>query len=98
MLYTLLSIYDVGGAVGVGTADLDTALYSVLRWFLGIISLIAVVGIIIGGTDYMISGGSDVVKERAKKIIYTSVVGLVVCILSWAAVFFIVGNAANASR
>lgn len=98
MLYSVLSISDIGGSLGIGTAELDSSLFNLMQWFLGIMSLIALLAIVVGGADYMISGSTEGEKERAKRIITWAVAGLVVCLLSWAAVFFIARNASNVTK
>lgn len=57
-----------------------------------VIGVIAVAILIYGGVQYMISEGNAAKVERAKSTIVWSIVGLVICISSWAIVNFIVLN------
>lgn len=57
-----------------------------------IIGAISVVMIIIGGFQYVISGGDSTKVEKAKNTILYAVVGLVVAILAFALVNFVLAN------
>lgn len=63
---------------------------SILSGIIAAAGLVAVVYIIVGGVQYMTSGGDAAKIEKAKKIILYAVIGLVVCALSFAIVNFVV--------
>ncbi|USN53418.1 MAG: hypothetical protein H6760_04665 [Candidatus Nomurabacteria bacterium] len=89
------TVENVGGSVGLGTADLKDTVINIIQWVLGIVALIAVVMIIIGGFQWMTAGGNDEKVEKAKKIISSAVVGLIIVLLAWAIVVFVANTTSN---
>jgi hypothetical protein len=92
---TPYSIEDIGGTVGLGTADLKTTVINVISWVLGILALVAVVMIIIGGFQWLTAAGSEEKIEKAKKVISAAVIGLIIVLLAWAIVIFVAGTTKN---
>ncbi|MBI5404760.1 MAG: hypothetical protein HY976_00885 [Candidatus Kerfeldbacteria bacterium] len=92
---TPFTVENFGGQVGLGTADLKGTIVNIISWVLGIVSLVAVVMIIIGGLQWMTSGGNEEKVEKAKKTISSAVVGIVIVILAWAIVIFTAGTTRN---
>ncbi len=87
-----VSSSDVGGQIPTEAdpdAPFSTQLARVLNVLLALASTVAVLFIIIGGYTYLTSGGSQDQIGRAKKMIIGALVGLVIIILSFAAVNFI---------
>ena len=93
-LATPLSIEDIGGTLGLGTADLKATVINILQWVLGILALVCVVMIIIGGVMLM-TPTSEEKAEKAKKIITGAVIGLIVVLLAWAIVIFVAQTTKN---
>ncbi|MFA6511766.1 MAG: pilin [Patescibacteria group bacterium] len=89
------SIEDIGTTIGLGTADLKDTVVNIIQWVLGILALVAVVMIIIGGFQWMTAAGSEERIEKAKKIISSAVIGLIIVLLAWAIVIFVAGTTAN---
>jgi len=92
---TPYSIEDIGGTVGLGTADLKSTVINVISWVLGILALVAVVMIIIGGFQWLTAAGSEEKIEKAKKVISAAVIGLIIVLLAWAIVIFVAGTTKN---
>jgi len=92
---TSYSIENIGGSIGLGTADLKATVINVIQWVLGILALVAVIMIIYGGFMWMTAGGNEEKVEKAKKIISAAVIGLIIVLLAWAIVIFVAGTAAN---
>ena len=86
---------DIGGSVGLGTADLKTTVINIISWVLGILALVAVVMIIIGGFQWLTAAGSEEKIEKAKKVISAAVIGLIIVLLAWAIVIFVAGTTKN---
>lgn len=86
---TPLSLEDVGGSVGLGTADLKAVVLNVIRWLLGILALVAVSFIVYGGFLWLTAAGNTERIEKAKRVILNAVIGLVIVLISWAIVFFV---------
>lgn len=95
---TSFSIEDVGGTLGLGTADLKDTVVNIIQWVLGILALIAVVMIILGGFQWLTAAGNDEKIEKAKKIISAAVIGLIIVLLAWAIVIFVAGTTANVTQ
>lgn len=92
---TTFTIFDYGGTIGFGTADLKTTIVNVVSVLLGLLSLAAVVMIIVGGIRWMTSGGNEEQLELAKKTISSAIIGIVIVLLSWAIVTYVVGTTTN---
>lgn len=89
---TSFSVENVGGSVGLGSADLKQTTINVLQWVLGILALVAVT-MIIGSV--IIAATSSERAEAAKKTITGAVIGLIIVLLAWAIVYFVARTTAN---
>ncbi|MBI4426803.1 MAG: Ig-like domain-containing protein [Candidatus Kerfeldbacteria bacterium] len=87
---TPFSVADIGGSVGLGTADLRNVVFNVIRWVLGILALVAVSYIIYGGFIWLTAAGNPERIQKAKRIIINAVIGLVIVLLAFAIVSFVV--------
>lgn len=90
-----VTINDLGSTFGLGTADLQSTVMNIVQWGLGLMALISTTMLIAGGIDWMISGDSEVVKIRAKRMILGAIIGDVIILLAWAIVTFLFGTVAN---
>ena len=86
---TAFSIESVGSQVGLGNADLKETVLNVIRWALGIVSLLAVAYVIYGGFLWLTAAGNEQRVEKAKQVILQAVIGIVIILLAWAIVFFV---------
>ncbi|MFH0853036.1 MAG: Ig-like domain-containing protein [bacterium] len=89
---TSFSIEDIGGQVGLGTADLKGVVINVIKWALGIMALVAVSFIIYGGIIWMTSHGNKDKIDKAKQIIISAVIGLIIVLISWAIVTYVINT------
>ncbi len=92
---TSFSIESVGSQIGLGNADLKETVLNIIRWLLGIMTLIAVVMIIYAGFVWLTAAGNEDNVDKAKKIISAAVIGLIVVLLAWAIVIFVSRTTAN---
>lgn len=92
---TSFSIESVGSQIGLGNADLKSTVLNIIRWVLGIMTLIAVTLIIYAGFVWLTAAGNEDNVEKAKKIISAAVIGLIVILLAWAIVIFVANTTAN---
>ncbi|MFA6392324.1 MAG: hypothetical protein WCW66_06320 [Patescibacteria group bacterium] len=90
-----LSVWQVGGTLGLGTANLQATVLNIIRWLLGLLGLIGVIMILYAGFTWMTAGGNEEKIEKAKKIISAAIIGLVIIILSWAIVTYSLGVLSN---
>ena len=66
------------------TGSLREAILVVINFFLFFLGLVATVFVIYGGFLYITAGGDDGKVESAKKILMYSVVGILICLMSFA--------------
>ena len=80
-------------AAGCGNSGdkLSGLVVGILNAIIGIASLVAVVFIIVGGVNYMTSAGDSAKVQKAKSTILYALIGLVVCVLSFAIVNWAIG-------
>ena len=78
----------------VGNKDPNLKLYvtNILNGVIAILSFACVVVIIIGGVQYMTSAGETQKTEKGKKTIIYGLVGMAICVLSFAIVNFAINN------
>lgn len=69
--------------VDLGTSSPEDMVISIINWVLGLLALIAVVLIIIGGFMWMTAGGNEEKVGKAKKILISAVIGLVIILAAW---------------
>ncbi|MEK7631602.1 MAG: hypothetical protein AAB445_01880 [Patescibacteria group bacterium] len=90
-----LTIENIGGSLGLGSADLKQTVVNIIQWFLGLLGLVAIVMILYGGFTWMTAGGNEDKVDTAKQIISAASVGLVIILISWAIVSFVIGSTRN---
>ena len=75
-------VTQANGVTGISTDDPRQVIVNVLATILNFAALFATVMIIIAGFYLVLSLGNDANKEKAKKIIYYTIIGLVVILFS----------------
>ncbi|MFA6588298.1 MAG: pilin [Patescibacteria group bacterium] len=81
------------GSLGFTSVDLKQAVLNVITFVLGLLGLIAVVFILYAGFIWMTAGGNEDKVDKAKQIISSASVGLVIVLLAWAIVNFVLKTA-----
>ena len=71
--------------------NLAGSIQNIISWVIGVLGLVCVVVMIIGGVNYMTSSGDAGKVKKAKDTILYGLIGLVVCVLSFAIVNFVIG-------
>lgn len=93
---TPFSIENIGGSIGLGTTDARATAINILNWVLGILVLACLVYFLFGfALNWTASGDSEVVRERARRVMTSSLIGMVVVLLAWAIVTFVAGTTRN---
>jgi hypothetical protein len=90
-----VTIENVGGSLGLGSADLKQTILNIITFVLGLLGLIAVIMILYGGFIWLTAGGNEDKVDSAKKIISSAAIGLVIILISWAIVNFVVRSTVN---
>lgn len=75
------------------SSDIAGNVITILNVFIGVLSAVAVVVIVIGGINYMTSAGDAAKVKKAKDTILYAVIGLIVCALAAVIVNFVVKTA-----
>lgn len=72
--------------------DLLSLIEKITNAILGLVGVVAVLFLIIGGFQYIVSAGNPEAIEKAKNTILYAIIGIVVCLLSYAVVSFIIAQ------
>jgi ABC-type dipeptide/oligopeptide/nickel transport system permease subunit len=86
---------DVGAQLGLSSPDLVNVVLNTMRVVLGVAPLVALVMLIIGGFQWMVSGGDEDALARAKQTVSNALIGIVVILLAWALVSFVTKTTLN---
>jgi cysteine-rich repeat protein len=84
------ALQDVGDQSGLGDEDLTIVIAKLIRTFLTVLGIIAVVIVMYGGFVWMTAGGEPDKIEKAKKILINGGIGLGIILLSWAITTFVI--------
>ena len=90
--------FDIGGDLGLGTAEPRQIIINIIRLVLSFAPLIAVTMLILGGMMWMTSAGNEERLDRAKRTISSAVIGLILIMLAWAIVYFFAATTANVTQ
>ncbi len=88
---TLTTFAATVNQVGTDT-DLTGSVITILENIIAVLGIVCVVVMIIGGVNYMTSNGDSSKVEKGKKTILYGLIGLAVCVLSFAIVNFVIAN------
>ncbi|MDO9399750.1 MAG: hypothetical protein Q7T79_03655 [bacterium] len=86
-----------GEATGLGQEDPRIIAANIIRIFFGFLGIIAVGLIIYAGWLYMTAGGEEDKVEKAKKILMGAVIGIIICLASFAIASFILNKLLDAT-
>lgn len=86
-----------GDALNLGNADPRTLIVRIIQIVLGFLGVLAVGFIVYGGFVWMTSNGDESRVERAKKIIVSAVIGLVIILSSFAIATYVISRLSNAT-
>ncbi len=95
---TAFTVEDLGTTLGLGSADLKDVVINVIKWVLGILALVGVVMLIYAGVLWMTSAGNAEKIDRAKRIIVSALIGLVIVLISWAIVTYVIRTFLNVTN
>ncbi|MBU4315146.1 IPT/TIG domain-containing protein [Patescibacteria group bacterium] len=83
------TLEDVGAQSGLGDEDLRIVIARLIRTFLTVLGIIAVVIVLYGGFVWMTAGGDPDKVKKAKDILINGGIGLGIFLLSWAITSFV---------
>jgi hypothetical protein len=81
---------DIAGELGQSDADIRVTVSRVIRSFMGLLGLVAVVIILLGGFKWMTAAGADEKVQEAKKLIISGVIGLVIILSAYGIAEFVI--------
>jgi len=81
--------------IGLGSRDIRETVGSVIRAFMGLLGIVAVLLILYGGFKWMTAGGNEEQVGEAKKIIISGVIGLIIIMSAYAIATFVVNAIIN---
>lgn len=78
------ALTGIGSQTGLDQASLPVIIGNIINVVLGLLGIILVVLLIYGGFLWMTAGGGETQITKAKKIIFNSIIGLVITIAAYA--------------
>lgn len=88
---------EVGKALGLGTQDIRVTIAVIIRNFIGLLGIVAVVLMLYGGFLWMTSGGEEDVINKAKRVIVNAAIGLGIILSALAITQFILSRLSEAT-
>lgn len=88
----------ISDATGMASNDPRIIVANVIRGILGFLGIIAVVIIVMGGYEYMTSGGSDEKAKHGRTRITNGVIGLLIILAAYGIASFIISATVGATR
>lgn len=85
-------VQNFGDEAGYGEASLSKIIGNIIKIVLSLLGLVAVVLIIVGGFQWMTSGGNEEKIGNAKKLMGAALIGLIIVILAYAIASFVISN------
>ena len=82
-------------AAGVSTKNLPTVIGGIVKVVISLLGLVAAIIIILGGFQWMTSGGNEEKISGAKKLMINGLIGMVLVVLAYAIASFIISNLAG---
>jgi cbb3-type cytochrome oxidase subunit 3 len=86
---------ELGNVIGTGTGDIRITIARIVRGFLGFLGTIALLLVLYAGFTWMTAAGDAEKIDRAKKILTSAVIGLVIIMSAFAITSFILRQLLN---
>ena len=88
---------EFASAAGLGSGNLVDTISQIIRVALGFLGVVAVVIILLGGFKWMASGGNDEKLKKAKQLIFSGIIGLVIVLSAYAIASFVITQISTAT-
>jgi TRAP-type C4-dicarboxylate transport system permease small subunit len=82
-------------AIGLATTDVRTTVSNVIRAFMGLLGIVAVIIILLGGFKWMTAAGNEEKVAEAKKLIISGIIGLVIIMMAFGIAQFVINSIVN---
>lgn len=89
---------NIQKATNLPKGNLKDTTVRIVQWALGFLGLIAAIFMIYGGIMWMTSAGNEERVKKAKSLLTSAVIGLIIILLSWAIVTFVVRTVSNTAK
>ncbi len=89
---------DFAATAGLGEADLVDTIAQIIRVAMGFLGVIAVVIILLGGFKWMTAGGNEDKVKKAKQLIFSGIIGLVIILSAFAIASFVIEQISGATN
>lgn len=93
----MADLETVGETSGLQDTDLRITIARVIRTFLSVLGIIAVIIVLYGGFVWMTARGDADKTDRAKKILINGFIGLVIILASWSITTFVLNTLLDAT-
>ena len=77
--------------------DLIGLINDIIKWIIGISGVIFTISAIYGGFLYMTSGDKPANKDKAKSILWSTLIGFVIILVAWLIVYTLLHTLVNSS-
>ena len=74
------------GAATIPTGSIYNIIGNIMRWLLGILGFIAIIGFVISGIMYLTAAGDEGQQKKAKAQMMWSITGVIVALIGWVVV------------
>lgn len=83
--------------IALENASVEGTAIGILNVAMSLLGIVALVIILIGGFQWMMSGGNEEKIEGAQKLLFAGVVGLVIILSAWAIARFVIQSVSKAT-
>ena len=83
--------------IGLGSKDVRTTVSQIIKVFLGLLGIIAVVIVLMGGFTWMTAGGNEEKVTKAKDMIIAGIIGLAIILAAYAIAGFAINSLVSAT-
>ncbi len=84
--------------IGLGTRDVRDTIAQLIRTAMGLLGIVAVVLVLYGGFQWMVSGGEEEKVNKAKKTIYMGIIGLLIILSAYGISSYVLSQLATATQ
>lgn len=100
--FVIVDLIGAGGTGGTGEGGVATVgddehglvdfVHSIINGVIAVLGTVCVIVMIVGGFNYMSSGGDTAKVQKAKNTLLYGTIGLIICVLAFAIVNFVIVN------
>ncbi|MDO8425855.1 MAG: pilin [bacterium] len=92
-----VGLNEIEGTIALGTRDVRATVASIINVAMGLLGIVAVVIILAGGFMWMTAAGAEEKVTKAKKLIFSGIIGLAIILSAFAIAKFVVNSLVDAT-